>query len=657
MKVKGLIAGLISVMMITPVSFADNDGDFPMYENNGIIYEYTVENNEITIVDYDCGNARTMEIPAEIDGKRVTKIGDYASSSADNYKTDRSLTEVVVPDGITEIGAGAFSYLEGLKKITLPDSVTKIGAGAFQDCPRLTEFTVPPLVTEIPDRCFKDCAALEALNWLPEKIKSIGADAFENTPWLKNYEGEYILIDGGKTLAIYCGSAEAFEIPAEIAKVGARAFSHNDTVKSVTIPQKFDHVDEYAFYNSSVETVNFEGNISYIGQFAFSGANLKSVTIPDGTQSLAQYAFCDCKRLESVKIPESVTSIGEHCFSGCEKIKSIKLPSGLETLGNQAFYQCTALESVNIPDKLKSAQHLGHVFGSTNLKHVEFNGDATPQLYSSFGAELIGAEQEEFTIIDGVLMKYNGTDKNPTVPDGVKEIAVGAFAEADIDTVTFPASVKTIKQGAFQSAAIKEVTIPATIETVESNAFAHCHELKRVVIEKGGAKISAGAFGGAGVTEVEIADGMFVSKEAFKNTPYYDGETDVPEETSNPKETAAPIADLTVKSVNGELEITADGNVIEFPDAKPFIDENGRTQIPLRAVTESLGAAVDWNGENQHVSVNGNGTEITLIIGSDIMNINGEPVQMDTSAVIIGDRTYVPLRYVAEAMGMTVTWE
>ena len=133
--------------------------------------------------------------------------------------------------------------------------------------------------------------------------------------------------------------------------------------------------------------------------------------------------------------------------------------------------------------------------------------------------------------------------------------------------------------------------------------------------------------------------------------------TEKPIETAMPKETEAPAAELTVKSSDGNLEITSNGITIEFPDAKPFIDENGRTQIPVRAVTESLGAAVDWNGAQHLVTINGNGVDISLTIGSDIINVNGKPTQMDTAAVIIDERTYVPIRYVAEAMGMTVVWK
>ena len=114
---------------------------------------------------------------------------------------------------------------------------------------------------------------------------------------------------------------------------------------------------------------------------------------------------------------------------------------------------------------------------------------------------------------------------------------------------------------------------------------------------------------------------------------------------------------LNVGRIDGKIYLIAGDRRIEFPDAQPFIDENGRTQVPVRAVSEALGAKVAWDSGSQRVSITGNGVALTLTIGSDIMAVNGTATKMDTAAVIIDERTYVPIRYVAEAMGMTVIWK
>ena len=90
-------------------------------------------------------------------------------------------------------------------------------------------------------------------------------------------------------------------------------------------------------------------------------------------------------------------------------------------------------------------------------------------------------------------------------------------------------------------------------------------------------------------------------------------------------------------------------------DAKPFI-KNNRTLVPLRFVVEALGGEVNWDGENRLVSVNSNGKNIELKIDSPIIKIDGKDVKIDQAAIIKGDRTYVPIRFIAENLDMVVNY-
>ncbi len=94
-----------------------------------------------------------------------------------------------------------------------------------------------------------------------------------------------------------------------------------------------------------------------------------------------------------------------------------------------------------------------------------------------------------------------------------------------------------------------------------------------------------------------------------------------------------------------------------FPDAKPFIDENGRTLIPVRFVTEDLGATVEWNAEDREVYITKDKANVLIRIGQERILVNGVTKTMDTKAIIRYDRTYVPIRYVAEGLGATVGWD
>lgn len=122
--------------------------------------------------------------------------------------------------------------------------------------------------------------------------------------------------------------------------------------------------------------------------------------------------------------------------------------------------------------------------------------------------------------------------------------------------------------------------------------------------------------------------------------------------------TTAPItAPKTLEVKGGEnIEISVDGVPVVFTDAKPFIDENSRTLVPVRALSEMLNADVQWDDATKTVTIQQNGKIVTIVIGSETIMVDGNAVQMDTKAIISESRTYIPIRFAAEALGLTVTW-
>lgn len=114
----------------------------------------------------------------------------------------------------------------------------------------------------------------------------------------------------------------------------------------------------------------------------------------------------------------------------------------------------------------------------------------------------------------------------------------------------------------------------------------------------------------------------------------------------------------TIKVISSQENILlyANDTAVEF-DAKPFIDENNRTQVPIRAVAEMLDCKVDWNGETQTVTITkDSGKIVKIVIGSDTMTVDGSAVKMDTKAVISEERTYIPIRFAAEALDYSVSY-
>ena len=112
--------------------------------------------------------------------------------------------------------------------------------------------------------------------------------------------------------------------------------------------------------------------------------------------------------------------------------------------------------------------------------------------------------------------------------------------------------------------------------------------------------------------------------------------------------TATPIS-----AVDSTISVTVDGTAVEFPDQKPII-RNDRTLVPIRFIAESLGYDVEWDSiENAAVIDDG---RVKLWIGTDKAELDGELVTLDTSSVLVNDRTMVPLRAVAETLDCTVDW-
>ncbi|RRJ63438.1 copper amine oxidase N-terminal domain-containing protein [Paenibacillus oralis] len=118
-----------------------------------------------------------------------------------------------------------------------------------------------------------------------------------------------------------------------------------------------------------------------------------------------------------------------------------------------------------------------------------------------------------------------------------------------------------------------------------------------------------------------------------------------------------PGAGATSAAVELPLRIEYQGERIAFPDEQPYVDKAQRVQVPVRFVSEALGADVKWAPANQSVTIKLDNNEITLIIGQKLYNVNGKVKEMDTAARRINGRTFVPIRFVTEGLGAYVKWD
>lgn len=106
-------------------------------------------------------------------------------------------------------------------------------------------------------------------------------------------------------------------------------------------------------------------------------------------------------------------------------------------------------------------------------------------------------------------------------------------------------------------------------------------------------------------------------------------------------------------NASSEIKIMVSGKEIK-PETPAYI-ENGRTMVPLRFISEALGEKVDWNAETKSVIIGDN--KAVLAIGSKEIDANGKKIAIDSPAVIKNSRTFVPLRAISEILGAKVDWD
>lgn len=107
--------------------------------------------------------------------------------------------------------------------------------------------------------------------------------------------------------------------------------------------------------------------------------------------------------------------------------------------------------------------------------------------------------------------------------------------------------------------------------------------------------------------------------------------------------------------MNTEVKVVVNGVEQQY-EAAPII-QNGRVLVPLRGIFEDLGTLVEWEPTTKTINASKGQTKLIIKIGSSIASINGKPIYLDVAPVIIDGRTRVPLRFVSESLGAEVEWQ
>jgi hypothetical protein len=238
----------------------------------------------------------------------VISIGDYAFSSC------RALTNVIIEDGVTHIGAYAFffAFSSGITQaVTIPDSVTNIGTGAFSDGNSLTAINVAPgnpAYSSLGGVLFN-----QSQTTLIELPPANPATAYSIPNSVTNI-GDYAFYDCGVT---------SITIPDNVTSIGNNAFAGCDHLTAINVASNnpaYSTLNGVLFNKTQTTLVEYPDGLA--GSYA----------IPSGVSSIGDYAFESCG-LASVTVPASVTNIGDYAFQDCGLMTSTA-DAGAYFLGN-----------------------------------------------------------------------------------------------------------------------------------------------------------------------------------------------------------------------------------------------------------------------------------------------------------------------------------
>ena len=171
------------------VVYEADDSDYQSQFYKGVYYSWRsngVGDGAILVSAWNrSGFPEVIELPAtrEIDGKELPVVG-LAESIFDTM-SNGTVRNVVVPDTVTIIGAGAFKNCKNLEKIVLSKKLEEISTATFQNCTKLKSIVIPNTVRKIGISAFEGCNSLSSVN-LGTELREISMWAFKDCPSLKS---------------------------------------------------------------------------------------------------------------------------------------------------------------------------------------------------------------------------------------------------------------------------------------------------------------------------------------------------------------------------------------------------------------------------------------------------------------------------------------
>ena len=411
---------------------------------------------------------------------RIEFENEYSNplSNAKNlYLNGEKVTNLVVPENISEIKNYAFHGCSGLTNASIPNSATIIGDKAFASCSGLTSLTIGNSVTTIGNSAFYNCSGLTSIT-IPSSVTTIEKGAFS--------------ISNGKLTAVHISDLSAWcridfeDIYSNPLYYAKNLYLNGEKVTDLVVPNGVVEIKKNTFYNCT---------------------GLVSATIPSTVVSVGENAFYNCNSLTGIIIPKDVTSIGNSAFYGCSNLASLRLEKGTETLnlGNNVFYN----------SKITSL-YLG--------RNISYKSDSPFKSLSSITS--IQVANSVTTIPSDAFTSCSGL-KNLRIEDSVEPLILG---DSKSSSSSFGGSLTTLYIGRDivynsnyspfkNNSVITSVEISDKVTTIGNEMFSNCTGLKSITIPNSVKIIGDWAFYGCtGLTSANIGNGVTtIGQQAFCN--------------------------------------------------------------------------------------------------------------------------------------------